>query len=65
MSVWIDVGTDTVVVRYQISNDGTSGSIHDKPDISFNITDFDIRFIGSKNTACFVGVIINKGFDID
>jgi len=54
-----------VVVRYQISNDGTSGSIHDKPDISFNITDFDIRFIGSKNTACFVGVIINKGFDID
>lgn len=58
-------GADTAVVRYLISDDGTAGSIHDKPDISFDTTDFDIRFISSKNTACFVAVIINKGFDTD
>ena len=48
-----------------VSDDGTAGSIHDKPNISFDTTDFDIRFISSKNTAYFVAVMINKGFDTD
>ena len=31
-----DAGIDTTIVGYLIANDGTAGSIHDKPDVSFD-----------------------------
>ena len=60
-----DAGTDTAIIRNLIADDGAACSIHDKPDISFNATDFDIGFIGSQYFAGFVIMIIDKRFDAD
>ena len=60
-----DARADTAVVGYLIADNGTAGSIHDEPDVSFDATDFDIGFISSKDTASFVVVMINKRFDTD
>ena len=48
-----------------IADNGTAGSIHDEPDVSFDAADFDIGFVSSKDTAGFVVVMINKRFDTD
>ena len=58
-------GTDTAIIRNLIADDGAACSIHDKPDISFNATDFDIGFIGSQYFAGFVIMVIDKRFDAD
>ena len=60
-----DAGTDTAIIRNLIADDGAACSIHDKPDISFNATDFDIGFIGSQYFAGFVIMVIDKRFDAD
>lgn len=60
-----DAGTDAAVVRYLPADNGTAGSIHDEPDVSFDAADFDIGFISSKDTVGFVAVMINKGFGTD
>ena len=55
--------TNAAVIRDLIANDGTFGSIHDEPDISFYTTDFDVGFISSKYLASSVVIVDNKGFD--
>ena len=60
-----DAGTDTSAVRDLITDNGTACGIHDKPDIRFDSPDFDIGFVSSKNIACFVAVMIDKGLDTD
>ena len=44
---------------------GTTGSIHNKPDVCFNSTDFYVGFISSKDIPFFVGIQVNKGPDAD
>lgn len=39
--------TNTTVIRYPVTDNRAFGSIHDKPNISFYTTDFNIGFIGS------------------
>ena len=56
---------DTTVIRYLITNDGTFGSIHDKPDISFHTTYFNVSFISSEYLTSVIVVIINEWFDTD
>lgn len=60
-----DTGTDTSVIGDLVSDNGAACGIHDKPDIRFDSTDFDIGFVSSKNIASFVVVMIDKGFDAD
>ena len=48
-----------------IANDGTFGSIHDEPDISFYTTDFDVGFIRSEDLILFVGVLIHERLNAD
>ena len=60
-----DAGTDTTVFRYLITDDGTACSVHDKPDVCFDATNFDVGFIGSQYSAGFVIIVVNKRFDTD
>ena len=60
-----DTGTDTTVIRYLIADDGSGRSVHNKPDIGFDTTDFYISFIGSKYIPFFVRVLVNKGLNAD
>ena len=53
------------IVRYLIADNGTTDSIHDKPDICFYTTYFDIGFISSEHIAFFIVVVINEWFDAD
>ena len=58
-----DAGTDTAVVRDLIAKDGTGYRIHDKPDVSFDSTDFDIGFVGNKSGSGFVIIVVNERLD--
>lgn len=60
-----DTGTGTAIVRNLIADDGAACDIHNKPDISFHATDFDIGFVGSKYFAGFVIKVLDKWFDTD
>lgn len=60
-----DAGTDTAVVGYLITNDRAVYSIHNKPDVCFDTTNFDVGFIGSQYFAWFVIIVINEWFDTD
>ena len=60
-----DTGTNTTVIGDLVSDNGTACNVHDEPDVSFDIVDFDIGFVSSKNIACFVVVMVDKGFDTD
>lgn len=57
-----DAGTYTAIVRELISDNGSFGSIHDEPDVSFDPADLYVGFIGGKDIAGFVIEVINKGF---
>lgn len=46
-----DTWADTAAFRYLIFNDGMASSIHDEPNVSFDIPDFDIGFIRGKNAV--------------
>lgn len=50
--------TNTTIIRYLIADNRAFGRIHDKPDIGFDTTDFDVCFIGSKYIASFVIVVV-------
>ena len=58
-------GTNTPVIRDLITNDGTSGCIHNEPDISFDTTDFDIGFVSSKYSSGIVVIVVDKRFYTD
>ena len=60
-----DAGTDTAIIGYLITDDGAFCCIHNKPDISFDPSDFDVGFIGSKYCAGFVVKVVNEGFYTD
>ena len=45
--------TKTTIIRYLIADNRAFGSIHDKPDIGFDTTDFDVCLISSKYIASF------------
>ena len=53
------------VFRDLITNDGTSGCIHNEPDISFDTTDFDIGFVSSKYSSGIVVIVVDKRFYTD
>lgn len=55
-----DAGTDTAIIRYTIADNGASCGIHDKPDISFDVSYFDIGFISSEGIAGRIVIVINK-----
>ena len=57
-----DTGTDTTVVGYPVTDNGTFCCIHNKPDISFDTSDFDVGFICSKYCAGLVVKVINERF---
>lgn len=57
--------TNTTIIRYLITKDGTTGDIHNEPDVGFDASDFDIGFIRSEHFASgflcrFVIVVIYK-----
>ena len=54
--------TNTTIIRYLIADNRAFGRIHDKPDIGFDTTDFDVCFIGSKYIASFVIVVVYERF---
>ena len=58
-------GADTSVVRDLVSDNGTACGIHNKPDIRFDTSDFDIGLVSSKYISSFVIIMIDKGFDTD
>ena len=60
-----DAGADTTVIRYLIADNGTSCSVHDKPDVSIETADFYVGFIGSKDFSCIVIVVVYEWFDAD
>ena len=60
-----DAGADTTVIRYLIADNGTSCSVHDKPDVSIETADFYVGFIGSKDVPFFVRILVNKGLNAD
>ena len=60
-----DARTYPAIIRYLITDNGTFGGIHDKPDVSFDTTDFDVCFIGSKYLAGSVIVVVYKGLYAD
>ena len=60
-----DAGTDTAVVGYLVANDRTAYSIHNKPDVCFDTTNFDVSFIGSQYFAGCVIIVIDKWLNTD
>ena len=60
-----DAGTNPTVIGYLITDDGTAGGVHDKPDVGFYATDFDVGFIGHKGFSHAIGILIDEGFDAD
>ena len=48
-----------------VSDDGAGGSIHDKPDIGFNTTDFYVGFISTEDISLFIGILVDKGLNAD
>jgi hypothetical protein len=58
-----NTGPNRAIIRYLITENRAGGSIHDKPDVTFDATDLDIGFIGSKGIGSFIVVMIHKGLD--
>ena len=54
-----------MVVGYPVTDNGTFCCIHNKPDISFDTSDFDVGFISSEDLILFVGVLIHERFYTD
>ena len=57
--------TNTLIVRYIITDSGPAGSVHDEADVSFDSADFDISFVSGKHVPRFIVVVIDKGLDAD
>ena len=57
--------SNTTIIRYLIADNRAFGSIHDKPDIGFDTTDFDVCLISSKYIASFVIVVVYERFYAD
>lgn len=55
-----DTGTNTTIVRSLIAYNGARCSIHNKPDVTLDTTDFDIGFIGGENLADVIVIVVNK-----
>lgn len=60
-----DAWTDSAVIGYPVTDNGTGCSIHDKPDVSFDPADFDVGFISSKDSILFVRILVYEGLDAD
>mgnify|MGYP006911641045 CR=1 FL=1 len=60
-----NAGTHATIIRYLVTDDRTFGSVHDKPNVGFDATDFDVCFISSKYFAGSVIVIIYERFYAD
>lgn len=58
-----DAGTDTPVIGYLVTENGTGYGIHNEPDISFYAADFDIGFISNHCVGSLVIVVIYERFD--
>ena len=43
-----DTGTDTTIVRYLITDDGSGSGIYDEPDVCFDSFYFDVGFISGE-----------------
>lgn len=52
--------TDTSIIRYLIANDGTLGSIHNEPDISFDSTNLYVGFICGKYVGSLIIIVVNE-----
>ena len=60
-----DTGSNPAVIGHLVTDDGTAGGVHDKPDVGFYATDFDVGFIGHKGFSLAIGILIDEGFDAD
>ena len=60
-----DARANSTVPGHLVTDDGTAGSVHDKPDVVFDPSDFDVGFIGDKHVPFTIGVLIDEGFDAD
>lgn len=60
-----NAGTRSPVVGHLVTDNGTVGSIHDKPDIGFDAADVDISFVGNEGSSFLVQILVHKGFDTD
>lgn len=57
--------TDTTVIRYLVTDNGSFGSVHDEPDIAFDTTDFYVGFVSSKSSADTVIIVIGEGLNAE
>ena len=60
-----DTGPNPAVIGHLVTDDGTAGGVHDKPDVGFDPSDFDVGFIGHKGFSFVIGILIGEGFDAD
>ena len=60
-----DTRANSTVLGHLVTDDGTTGSVYDKPDVGFDTADFDVSFISHKGFPFAIGVLIDEGFDAD
>ena len=60
-----DTRTNSTVIGHLVTDDGTTGSIHDEPDVGFDTADFDVGFISHKGFPLTIRILIDEGFDAD
>lgn len=51
------------VVGGRVTENGTGGSVHNKPDVAFDAVDLDIGLIGSEYRRFRVFIMVHKGLD--
>lgn len=57
--------SDTTIVRYLVTDNGSFGNAHDKPDIAFDTTDFYLGFVSSKSFADTIIIVISEWLNAD
>ena len=50
-----DAGANATVIRYLVTDNGTGGSVHDKPDVGFDPADFYVCLVRGEHISFFVG----------
>ena len=60
-----DTGTNPAMIGHRITDDRSTGGVHDQPDIGLDTADFDVGFIGHKGFSFVIRVLIYKGLDAD
>ena len=60
-----DAGANATVVRYLVTDDGTGGGVHDKPDVGFDPADLYVCLVGGEHIPFFVRVLVHEWFDAD